>query len=225
MFDIPPAVSALFESSMPLRVPGWEELPLGGGSSNLQSTWLEGNDLKATAPTMSQEAALLFVIDGQPMIVRLKASSEGRQQAPQFSVLSVPERLDTIKTKLGISVTQLADLFGVTRKTIYDWYEGKGPRAPMEARIDSLLESLTEFDDSDLKKLKSVWNIDLNGGSFRSALQSDTLSRSDLTAALVVKLNELSAEISAISRSSRRATPAYIGESSLADIERRSDSY
>ncbi|ASV97589.1 hypothetical protein [Paraburkholderia aromaticivorans] len=227
MIDInPPSINVQWDSSMPLRVPGWQELPLGTFSAaSFESEWLNGSESLATAPAgVSGQKALLFVIDGKPLMVTLQASIEERASGQSAAELSTPGQLDMVKTRLGISVTQLADLLGVTRKAVYDWYEGAAPRPTMIGRINSLADALGSFDDTDLKKLKAVWNITLPSGSFRSTLQSDTLSGPDLTAALVAKLNELSAEMSATTRSSRRAS-AYVGESSLSDIDRRSDSF
>ena len=224
MYDVPPAIYAPFESATLPKFAAWEDPHFGRSSGlDLPPTWLDGNESRATTPAgISDDRALMFIVDGQPMVVRLKVSS-GENETTQYpEVLSTAERLDMVKSLLKISVTQLSDLFGVTRKSVYDWYEGKGPRAPMSGRIDSLIDALAGVPDANLRKLAAMWNIALPGGSFRSTLQSATLTGYDLTAALVAKLNELSVEMSAAARPSRRSA-VYVGESNIADIDLRSD--
>ncbi|MGC5831706.1 hypothetical protein LDP08_14210 [Ralstonia pseudosolanacearum] len=166
-----------------------------------------------------------LIIDELPVTIRFRANrTEDAPAAPTVPALSTCERLDTIKNRLGISITQLADLLGVTRKAIYDWYDGAEPRLAMIGRISSLVEAIAGFEDLDLKRLKAVWSIGTPGGSFRSTLQNDTLVGPELTAALVAKLNELSEEMAAPTTSPRR-TAIHIGSANLADIDRHSDSF
>lgn len=208
-------------SSMPLDV---SELGLLGGRHS--AVMLEGGFFKTTAATdvVTKEGGVQVIIDEQLVTVHFRANRI--EDAPSSSVLSLStgERLDTIKNRLGISITQLADLLGVTRKAIYDWYDGAAPRTAMIGRINSLTDAIAEFGDSDLKRLKAIWGIDAPSRSFRSTLQNDTLVGPQLTAALVAKLNELSDEMAAPTMSPRR-TSIDIGSAHLADIDRHSDSF
>jgi predicted transcriptional regulator len=168
---------------------------------------------------------MLLIVDGAPFFVVPQSLPQEHPTDVAPTGWSVPEQLDTIKSQLDISVTQLAELFSVTRKTVYDWYEGQSPRNAKSAQINALIEVLGKRSDIDLKRLKGFWNVSLPGGSFRSTLQSDILSGLELTAALTAKLNELSAEMSATNRVPRQGATPYTSESTLADIEHRSDSY
>lgn len=233
--DLPPPLDvarivAPYDSSMPLDGPKWQEF-LGAreAADFIDSVgWLEDGLPVATTPVNTPRSmGSYFVIEGGASVVIAAEAAPVQSYADKEGVVArtLPHQLDLIKERLDISVTQLAELFSVTRKTVYDWYEGQSPRNAKNGRINALAEALDEAHDVDLKRLKGFWDIALSGGSFRSTLQSDTLSGPELTAALLAKLNELSAEMSATNRSPRRGLSSHSGESTLADIERRSDSY
>lgn len=137
---------------------------------------------------------------------------------------SVPEQLDAIRSKLDIPVTQLAELFSVSRKTVYDWYEGQSPCSAKRDQIHALLEALGQRSNIDLKRLKGFWNVALPGGSFRATLQGDAPAGPKLAAALTATLDELAAEMSTPPRVLRRGAAPCTGESTLSDIEHQSGS-
>ena len=233
--DIPPpldvaAIVAPQGSSMPLNEPNWQELLGARQTAGFIEAigWLESGSSPVTAPVgTSLKTGLLFVVEGAPYFVVVDGCAPAQVHLDKHEAVArtLPYQLDSIKERLDISVTQLAELFSVTRKTVYDWYEGQSPRNAKSDRINALAEALDKVDDVDLKRLKGFWSITLPGGSFRSTLQSDTLAGPELMSALVAKLNELSAEMSAPVRSPRREQSFSVGTPTVADIERRSDSY
>ncbi|AOZ13601.1 hypothetical protein AA042_13815 [Pseudomonas lundensis] len=142
----------------------------------------------STAPQMKQAA--IFLIDGHPFL--LSAANEAESPAvAEVEKLGFADQLNEIKDFLGLTVTQLAELFKVTRKTVYDWYDGADPRAGMGARIETLNHLLHSLAfEVDMKRLKQVWNLPINGESFIDAVNS-TIDHYDLKAALERKLEEL----------------------------------
>jgi transcriptional regulator with XRE-family HTH domain len=222
----PVALTAGWGSSMPLRAPGWNERPLGDDYSNLLGpTWIATDfDAYSTSPARAYgEQAIFFVVDSKPLAVVLRPSIEVKP-AVSMASLTISDRLNFVKETLGLSITQLAELFGVTRKTVYDWYEGAEPRQAMIGRLIALQEVFDASGDANLLRLKAFWSVPVNGRSFLSTLQSDTLAGPDLKAELLATLNGLSEEIDApVRTSARKAGP--LSESAISDIERRTDSY
>lgn len=142
----------------------------------------------STAPQMKQAA--FFLIDGHPILLSSANESESLSEV-DVEKLGFAAQLDEIKGFLGLTVTQLAELFRVTRKTVYDWYDGADPRLGMGARIETLNHLLHSSSfPGDLKRLKHVWNLPINGGSFIDMVNSN-IDHYDLKAALEGKLDEL----------------------------------
>ncbi|WP_213780104.1 hypothetical protein [Caballeronia sp. dw_276] len=218
--DLPPSPSA---TSMPIQTPAYYEYTAPDASSAGAIVWLPTVTAFGTPGSLLKAKGMAFFVDGVPFLVTPQTFSPPQSTETASAEWTVPEQLDAIKSRLDISVTQLAELFSVTRKTVYDWYEGQSPRnAKKGDKIRVLAELLNNSGEADLKRLKAVWNIALPGGSFLSTLQSDTLVGSDLTDALAAKLNGLSVEMAAMANPVRR-TGVFIGNSNLADIDRRSD--
>jgi hypothetical protein len=223
LYDVSPTYVPL-ASSMPIEQPEFYGLNAGSQSAVESAMWMQVEGAFATSPGSSAQGLVLYV-NGRPVVVVRQPVQSDRPWDASTVESTVPGQLDLIKSQLDISVTQLAELFSVTRKTVYDWYEGQSPRNAKSDQIQALVGALDQHHNIDLKRLKAFWNIALPGGSFRSTLQSDTLSGPELTAALTAKLDELSAEMSASTRIPHRGAAPFAGESALADIERRSDSY
>ncbi|MDO8843877.1 MAG: hypothetical protein Q7V32_06000 [Methylicorpusculum sp.] len=166
-----------------------------------------------------------LLVDGQRVQVELCKDqlTEISQKTSNFPSLAVPERLDLIKDRLELSITQLAELFGVTRKTVYDWYDGTEPRRNTINRMEILIEALNGTSpEVDLARLKAVWNVPVSGTSFRALLGDDNLNAGTLQKALLEKLNELSTRMVATT-SQMRKTSSQFGEVQLAEFERRTD--
>jgi len=158
----------------------------------------------STAPQMKQTA--IFLIDGHPILLSTAQEAES-STATQVEKVGLAGQLNEIKDFLGLTVTQIAELFKVTRKTVYDWYDGADPRAGMGTRIETLnylLHNMTH--DIDMKRLKQVWNLPINGESFIDVVNS---SQHDLGAALDKKLHELAPRMVSPAR-----TPAGITSAS-----------
>jgi len=167
----------------------------------------------------------LLLVEDKPVFVVV--SNNGSEVATREPVLTqsaaVAQRLDLIKEGLRLSITQMAELFGVTRKSVYDWYEGKGQRSSTAARMEALIDVLDSVQpETDLGRLKAVWNIAISGRSFRDVFSDDELDAAALRAALNEKLNELSPRLVEAPRLvEKRAIP--LGESQLAEYDRRAD--
>lgn len=91
--------------------------------------------------------------------------------------LPFSDRLETVQKRLGLSITQVAELFGVTRKTVYDWFDGKSsPRAAAIKKAEDLNDIIDESPTGiDLTRLKTVWNIPTDGESFLSVLKDENI--------------------------------------------------
>lgn len=170
--------------------PGREQPDMGASAPTLVDKLysLLFNQTVSTAPQMKQAA--IFLIDGHPLLL----SSTNNTESPaliEVERLGFADQLNGIKDVLGLTVTQLAELFKVTRKTVYDWYDGADPRAGMGARIETLNHLLhNSVFQGDMKRLKQVWNLPINGESFIDIVNS-SVDHYDLKAALEGKLEEL----------------------------------
>jgi transcriptional regulator with XRE-family HTH domain len=136
---------------------------------------------------------------------------------------SIMDNLDRIKEQLSLSVTQMAELFNVTRKAVYDWYEGAEPRSATIARISALAEVLASAPaKAEFQQLKAVWKVPASGRSFLAVLNDEKLDAFNLRQALVDKLHELSPRLAAQNRTSLR-TSVDLGQAHLADVDRGAD--
>jgi DNA-binding transcriptional regulator YiaG len=166
-----------------------------------------------------------LLVDGQRVQVELCKDqlTETLQKTSNIQLVAVAERLDLIKDRLALSITQLAELFGVTRKTVYDWYEGTEPRRNAANRIEILIDVLNRASPGvDLARLKAVWNVPVSGTSFRAVIGDDNLDVGTLQKALLEKLNELSTRMVATTTPMRKTTSQF-GEAQLAEFGRQTD--
>jgi hypothetical protein len=179
---------------------------------------------KTTQP-VPMHSSYVLLVDGQPVILVLKDEShpDTSQDTSTSQPVPIGDRLDLIKAQLDLSITQMAELFGVTRKSIYDWYEGKGQRSSTSNKMEVLIDALKKTtNEVDLRRLKFVWNIAVSGKSFREVFGDDQLHDTTLQNALEKKLNELSPRMVATAISTRKTT-VQIGEAHLAEFDRRAD--
>jgi len=198
-------------------------------SSALLSGWgktiLSSLNITNTTQLLKTTHGYALLVDEQRVQVELSDDqpTETSQKASNIQLVAVAERLDLIKDHLALSITQLAELFGVTRKTVYDWYEGTEPRRNAVNRMEMLIEVLNRASPKvDLARLKAVWNIPVSGTSFRAVLGDDNLDADTLQKALLEKLNELSTRMVATTSPMRKTTSQF-GEAQLAEFERRTD--
>lgn len=163
----------------------------------------------------------VWLVDG--MLIRNLSREVSDRDVSRVHSASVSERLDQIKDSLALSVTQMAELFGVTRKTIYDWYEGAEPRSTTMSRIEVLADVLREASAQiDIKRLKTVWSVPISGRSFHSIFNDDSMNLAVFRKALVAKLDELNTRMVAQTVAVHRST-AKIGSAHLAEFERGID--
>ncbi|MGO4309141.1 hypothetical protein AB4Z35_04570 [Pseudomonas sp. KB_15] len=143
----------------------------------------------STAPQMKQGA--IFLIDGHPVLISTPREHAAPAVQEKTETLSLVDQLNAIKDFLGLTVTQISELFKVTRKTVYDWYDGADPRPNFVARISALYHLVrSRADKLDLKNLKKVWNLPLNGQSFIDLINTPA-DQHQLEVALSEKLDEL----------------------------------
>lgn len=158
----------------------------------------------------------------------IEISNEERTTSPDKSIhdtsgeaVTFIDRLNPIREQLALSITQLAELLGVTRKSIYDWYEGSEPRSNTVTRMEILGEALQSVsNDVDLTRLKVVWNIPIAGDSFREVYNNADLN--DLLEELTSKLHELKPNMI------KKTTPikkqmAQAGKALLAELDKHAD--
>lgn len=165
--------------------------------------------------------AILVLVEGHPVIIAtgkpLADVGEVKAASPQMSV----QDLGFIRERLSLSVTQISELFGVTRKSVYDWFEGASPRPMMMEKISALSAVLTEAPAAaDLSRLKAVWKLGGATPSFLSIIGDDTLDANSLRVALAEKLDELAPRLVP----SPRALPSRNAiDFRSADAERHTD--
>ena len=73
----------------------------------------------------------------------LEHADQSTTAAPQAVTKPTPtleQRIETVRGNLGISITGLSDLFGVTRASIYNWYNNRHEIAPEHLEVLERLE-------------------------------------------------------------------------------------
>lgn len=196
-FDKPPSVEDIIRTL----------LPIGSRSS--------------TAPIpLTCATYMILSINGKAQIVLPRAEEVGHKAG----IETTRNKIDLIKSKFALSVIQVAELFNVTRKAVYDWYDGAEPKSATAARINIVKGLDRELfpPDTDLAQLKLFWKIPVSGTSFLSLLSNDLLGDAELRVALIDKINELSPRMGTKNASAIRLSKG-LPASQLADIERAGD--
>jgi len=150
-----------------------------------------------TQPWEEQKIYVLFLDDDQ---LSIEFSNEGEiaslvqpKEDVQEETITFVDRLNPMRKQLALSITQMSELLGVTRKSIYDWYDGIEPRSNTMTRLEILTKALQSVSaDVDLTRLKVVWNIPVSGESFREVYSNSELNDGGLLEGLIAKLNDLS---------------------------------
>ena len=210
----------IHNNAKPIVIEASYEASAGLGKTILSSL----NIAHTTELSKTRNGYKLFVNDQHVQVELCKDQlTETSQKTSNLQIVAVAERLDLIKDRLALSITQLAELFGVTRKTVYDWYEGTEPRRNAVSRMEILIDVLNKASpEVDLTRLKAVWNVPVSGTSFRTVLGNDNLDAGTLQKVLFGKLNELSTRMVATTTPMRKTTSQF-GEAQLAEFERRTD--
>lgn len=221
-----------------------EQLAVANNPAPLIRLYHQASGVTSFPPTFDDLVKSIVPVERQTTtspnhVVRFKqllvlATDDGRQVVmPRVSVtdkaldslavLSVRDNLDAIKDDLGLSVTQLAELFDVTRKSVYDWFDGAEPRQNTLVRIDALVEALSAVPaEIDKKRLKGVWKVPVADRSFFAVLNDEKLDASNLGQALSDKLHQLYPRLLSSAASSVRASAA-LGNAHLAEFDRQGD--
>jgi len=148
-----------------------------------------------TEPWEKKRLYVILLDDDQLLIEppseEIKSLEEAQDDVLEETITFV-DRLNPIREQLALSITQMSELLGVTRKSIYDWYDGIEPRSNTMTRLEILTKALQSIStDVDLRRLKVVWNIPVSGESFREVYCNSELSNGGLLEELIAKLNEL----------------------------------
>lgn len=180
------------------------------------------NEERRTQPSLNIQK-IIILIDGQPLLISSDINKDSEVNAVAQQSILFKDQLDDIKTDLTLSITQLADLFSVTRKTVYDWYEGTTPRHGVTSRMNILIDILKSMpSDVDLLRLKTVWNIPVSGKSFRLVFNGETIDELSFRTTLEEKMHELSPRM-AKKTGYQRKTSVQLGEAHLAEFEKHTD--
>jgi DNA-binding transcriptional regulator YiaG len=179
--------------------------------------------IRATSP-MVNTPDLVLVVNNSPRNLNgsIVAVKTERKQSPDYApATSFKQDLERVQMKFGLSITQLAELLGVTRKSVYDWFDGTDPRnAKNRNRMGAILALLDSRPDFDLTRLKGVWNMPVSGVSFLSILGNEDVPESDRLPALAEKLEQLAPRLGAPVATRKGA---YLGESHASELDRMSD--
>ena len=180
------------------------------------------NEERHTQPSLNIQK-IIILIDGQRLLISSGINKDSEVNTVTQQSNSFKDQLNDIKTDLTLSITQLAELFSVTRKTVYDWYEGTTPRSGVTSRMNILIDviKLTPS-DVDLSRLKTVWNIPVSGKSFRLIFNGETIDELSFRTTLEEKLHELSPRM-AEKTGYQRKTSVQLGKSHLAEFEKHTD--
>lgn len=150
------------------------------------------------------------------------SSANDEEYGEAAKPLPFSNRLIIVQDQLSLSITQVAELFGVTRKSVYDWFDDKSmPRTATVNRAEILLDIIKESPMGiDLSRLKTVWNIPTSGRSFLAVLNDESLSADNLKLYALEKLVELSPRLGQVASKNNDMRE---GISHLIDIDRSAD--
>lgn len=139
----------------------------------------------------------------------------------QVADITFKSQLETIQSDLGLSITQLSQFFGVTRKSVYDWLDGTAPRSANSKRLDVIAAVISASDNaSNLSRLKSVWLTSINGKSFMDVISDDALSDGEKISAALLKLDELAPRLGT---QEKLKSKTYLGNAHTTDFDRVAD--
>jgi len=180
------------------------------------------NEENQTQPSQNIQK-IIILVDGQPLLISSGTNKNSDENTVIQQSHSFKGQLNDIKTDLTLSITQLAELFSVTRKTVYDWYEGATPRNGVTRRMNILIDTIKLIPaDADLTRLKTVWNIPVSGKSFRFIFNDEVTDELDFRTTLEEKLHELSPRMAKNMGSQRKAT-VQLGNAHLVEFEKHTD--
>jgi hypothetical protein len=129
-----------------------------------------------------------------------------------------------LKDSLSLGMTGLAELLGVTRKTVYDWFDGVEPRRDGRfAKVAALRVALEKIAIDERAMIKRIWDLPLtDGGTLRSILGAGEEDAVRLEAKIGRALQELKGEISTVEQLASKSTRSNFGIAHTEDLVRSS---
>lgn len=189
-------IGAIFESSFPLGVTG----------------------------LLRKTPALIITVDGNPAELTRNIVSIAQPSASageEIAAITFKAQIENVQDQLGLSITQIAQLFGVTRKTVYDWLDNTAPRANASKRMDFLADLIRQNQSRlNLKRLKGVWQMSVNGRSFIDVVLDEELDQDSRMVAAMAKLEELAPRLG---QTAPKLGKTYLGNAHANDMDRVAD--
>lgn len=195
--------------------PDYSEASINSAPSYVHQTLI---DRENDATRGERSEIYQFFIDGSPVTFNSVDLDEAKEKSTEVIAAPFSEQLNAIKQRFGLSITQIADLYGVTRKAVYDWYEGAEPRSPIPEKTAILL-GITDNNAIDYHRLKVVWDIPHSGETFLDVFKGTDFEV--LREELGARLNELSHYM--VKREAQEGKAGtLLGEAQLTEFERHS---
>lgn len=130
-------------------------------------------------------------------------------------VLSFYDELDYIKSEMDLTISQISELFGVTRKSVYDWFDGVEPRGAIKSKMTVLLKAIEKKNKDEKKKIKTLWKVVFSGESFISVFHKDLINNEEIES----KLKEIDSMVSMTKE--KNNSNVIIGEANMVEFDRR----
>jgi hypothetical protein len=131
-------------------------------------------------------------------------------------------KVNIIKTILNLTIHQLSELFNVSPKIIYDWYDGIiQPNILMEQRIEILIDVLNQLpSNTNPRRLKSIWKIPVSNKSFLKVFTTEHIDV--LYEKLTEKLTEMNfwLSVSVPTKPIEITCKSFLGNAHLAEYDR-----
>ncbi|MDD0969344.1 MULTISPECIES: hypothetical protein [Pseudomonas] len=167
---------------------------------------------------------LVLTIDGNESITldssAIEVGKDLTNEKADIADVTFKTQLETFQAKLGLSITQISQFFGVTRKSVYDWLDGTAPRSANSNRLNVIAAIIEANEDkANLMRLKGVWLTPINGKSFMDVISDETLDDEGKIFAASSKLDELLPRLVVQEKMSR----THLGNAHASDIDRVAD--
>src|SRR5487761_14826 len=78
--------------------------------------------------------------------------------------LSAAQLLSNIRDVFGLKMSEVAQIFGVSRRAAYDWLEGALPKTEIVAKMDKLSKQADEFRSAGITRLEHFTHRPVIGG-------------------------------------------------------------